>query len=177
VSQEPASASRKSLGKGKKVAVTVGVGGLVAASLVVLGSVFGGEDASGHGTSAAAVTPGASRGGPAARTPATAEGTPAAHASASAPGPAQKLADLDGIGRPAEQYQQVLDALAPRCAEDQARLTLVVSSTLGGLKKNGVDDEDAFSVLQHLEQSVPAGNPRVNCASAAASYATQLEGN
>ncbi|MFE2423647.1 hypothetical protein [Streptomyces hokutonensis] len=168
MSQEPGSGSRVSLSKEKKVAV--GVGGLIAASLVVLGVVYGGGGASGHSTSAAGSAPGVSPGGPAARTPAT-------HASASASGPAQKLADLDGTGRPAAQYQQVLDALAPRCTQDRPRLAVVAGSTLEGLKKNGVDDEDAFGVLQHLEQSVPAGNPRVNCASAAAAYATQREGS
>ncbi|MGW3102572.1 hypothetical protein [Streptomyces sp. NPDC001100] len=168
MSQEPGSGSRVSLSKGKKVAV--GVGGLVAASLVVLGVVYGGGGASGHSTSAAGSTPGVSRDGPAAQ-------TPAAHASASASGPAQKLADLDGTGRPAAQYQQVLDALAPRCKEDRPRLAVVVGSTLGGMKRHGVDDEDAFGVLQQLEQSVPAGSPRVDCASAAAAYATQREGS
>lgn len=74
-------------------------------------------------------------------------------------------------------YQQVLDALAPRCTENRPRLTAIVTSTLEDLKKNGVDDEDGFSVLQHLEQSVAAGNPRVNCASVAAAYATLREGN
>ncbi|MEV0487496.1 hypothetical protein AB0I69_43700 [Streptomyces sp. NPDC050508] len=67
--------------------------------------------------------------------------------------------------------------MAPRCTEDRPRLAAVVGSTLEGLKKNGVDDEDGFSVLQHLEQSVPAGNARVNCASAAATYSTQREGS
>lgn len=88
-----------------------------------------------------------------------------------------KEADLDGNGRPAGAYQQVLDALPPRCTEDRPRLTAVVNATREDLKKNGVDDEDEFSVLQHLEQSVPAGNPRVNCASVAAAYATQRERN
>jgi hypothetical protein len=87
------------------------------------------------------------------------------------------LADLDGLGRPASEYQQVLDALAPRCTESRPRLAAVVHATLQDLHKNGVNDEDQFSVLQHLEQSVPAGNPRVNCTSVAAAYATLREGN
>ncbi|POX48830.1 hypothetical protein C3488_19155 [Streptomyces sp. Ru72] len=67
--------------------------------------------------------------------------------------------------------------MAPRCTEDRPHLTAVVNATLKDLKNNGVDDEDEFSVLQHLEQSVPAGNPRVNCASVATAYATLREGN
>lgn len=167
------------MNKGKKIAV--GVGGLIAAPVLVAGVVLGVENAAAHDTSAAASTPGMSGtsstpnspGSPG--SPGVRHSSPAAKPSASTPGPAQKLADLDGIGRPADQYQQVLDALAPRCTEDRPRLTTVVSSTLGHLKKNGVDDEDAFSLLQHLEQFVPAGNPRVNCASAAATYATHRE--
>ncbi|MFI6626251.1 hypothetical protein [Streptomyces sp. NPDC050528] len=154
---------------------------LVAASALVAGVLLGVKDSAAHDTSAAATTSGTSgvrsHSSPAAKPSATTNGALASPtpASASASGPAAKLARLDGIGRPAEQYQQVLDALAPRCTEDRPHLAVVVSSTLADLKKNGVDDEDAFSLLQHLEQFVPAGNPRVNCASAAGTYATQRE--
>ncbi|MFG2782339.1 hypothetical protein ACGFY7_31400 [Streptomyces prunicolor] len=171
------------MNKGKKIAV--GVGGLIAAPVLVAGVILGVENAAAHDTSTAASTPGMSGtsgtpnspGSPG--LPGVGHSSPAAKPSASATtsGPAQKLSDLDGIGRPAVEYQQVLDALAPRCTEDRPRLATVVGSTLEHLKKNGVDDEDAFSLLQHLEQFVPAGNPRVNCASAAATYATQREGS
>jgi hypothetical protein len=163
------------MSKGKKIAVGVGV--LIAAPALVAGVVFGVKNATAHDTSAAAATPGGSGTSGTSGTLGVSHSSPAAKPSASTPGPAQKLADLDGTGRPSEQYQQVLDALAPRCTEDRPRLAAVVSSTLEDLKKNGVDDEDGFSVLQHLEQSVPAGNTRVNCASAAATYATQREGS
>lgn len=171
------------MSRGKKIAVGVGV--LVAASALVAGVVLGVKNSAAHDTSAAAATsgtPGASgtsgtsgvsHSSPAAEPSTTTNGALATPASAS--GPAAKLARLDGIGRPADQYQQILDALAPRCREDRPHLAVVVSSTLADMKKNGVDDEDAFSLLQHLEQFVPAGNPRVNCASAAATYATQRE--
>ncbi|MGW0833399.1 hypothetical protein [Streptomyces prunicolor] len=172
------------MNKGKKIAVGVGV--LIAVPALVAGVVLGVENAAAHDTSTAASTRGKSGTSSTSSTPNSPNSPnspevghsgPAAKPSASTAGPAQKLADLDGIGRPADQYQQVLDALAPRCTEDKPRLTAVVSSTLEHLKKNGVDDEDAFSLLQHLEQLVPAGNPRVNCASAAATYATQREGS
>ncbi|MFI6547517.1 hypothetical protein ACIBO9_30180 [Streptomyces prunicolor] len=169
------------MNKGKKIAVGVAV--LIAVPALVAGVVLGVENAAAHDTSTAASTPGMSGTSNSPNSPnspgssGVGHSSPAAKPSASAAGPAQKLADLDGIGRPADQYQQVLDALAPRCTEDKPRLTVVVSSTLAHLKKNGVDDEDAFSLLQHLEQFVPAGNPRVNCASAATTYATQREGS
>lgn len=86
------------------------------------------------------------------------------------PGPARKLVDADGDGRPAEHYEQVLGALAPRCKEDVAELVTVVDSTLKDLKKKGVDGENEFSVLQHLEHWVPAGRPRTTCASSAEDY-------
>ena len=179
------------VGRGKKIAVGVGV--LVTASALAAGVVLGVKDHAAHDSSAAAATsgtPGASgtsgttsksglsgvsHSSPAAEPSATTNGALASPTPTAASGPAAKLARLDGIGRPADQYQQILDALAPRCTEDRPHLAVVVSSTLADLKKNGVDDEDAFSLLQHLEQFVPAGNPRVNCASAAGTYATQRE--
>ncbi|MER5922782.1 hypothetical protein [Streptomyces mirabilis] len=171
--QQPVPAPKKPLSRGKKIAIGIGV--LIAAPSLVAGVISGVKGAATHDTSAAAATPGASHSGPAATPSAKKKRALATHPST--PGPAQKLADLDGIGRPASMYQQVLDALAPRCTENRPRLTAIVTSTLEDLKKNGVDDEDGFSVLQHLEQSVPAGNPRVNCASVAAAYATLREGN
>ncbi|MET9123459.1 hypothetical protein [Streptomyces sp. NPDC004528] len=143
----------------------LGVGLLIVAPLLVVGCASGADDAGGHRTSAAAATPGTSRSTPVA-TPST----------GNAAGSAQKLADLDGLGRPAAMYQQVLDALAPRCKEDRPRLAAVIASTLDDLKKNGVDDEDGFGILQHMEQAVPAGKPRVTCTSAAAAYATERKG-
>jgi hypothetical protein len=169
VSQQPVPAPKKPLSRRKKIAIGVGV--LFAAPPFIAGMVSGVKDAATHDTSAAAATPAASHSSPAAKT----KRALATHAST--PGPAQKLADLDGTGRPASEYQQVLDALAPRCTENRPHLTAVVNATLEDLQKNGVNDEDEFSVLQHLEQSVPAGNPRVNCASVAAAYATLREGN
>jgi hypothetical protein len=70
--------------------------------------------------------------------------------------PAQKPASLDGERRPVDQCQQILDASAPRCKEARPRLVGVVNATLMDLQRHGVDDEDGFSVLRHLEQSVPA---------------------
>ncbi|MEV7148425.1 hypothetical protein AB0O05_18210 [Streptomyces sp. NPDC093084] len=160
--QQGGPASAMALSRGKKIAV--GVGGVVVVSAVVAGVGYVIKGGAAQDASAPVV----SRSAPAVT--ASPEQTQAAS------GPARKLAGLDGSGRPADQYQQVLDALAPRCTEDRPRLVAVIDTTLENLRKNGVDDEDAFGVLQHLEQSVPAGNPRVACASAAADYATAREG-
>lgn len=141
----------------------VGVVALIVAMVAVGCTATGGKGGAAHGTSAAVVTSSAGR--PGSQT-GKAKGVP---------GPAQKLAALDGSGRPAEQYQQVLDALAPRCKEDRSGLADVVNGALRNLRRHGVDDADAFGVLQQLERSVPAGNPRVTCASVASAYVKTRE--
>ncbi|MEV0205976.1 hypothetical protein AB0H97_12325 [Streptomyces sp. NPDC050788] len=135
----------------------------------MVATACGSKDDGGQDASTAAARPAASR--------SSAAATSAAHASAP-PGPAQRLADLDGGLRPAEQYDQVLSALAPRCKEDRAQLVNVVDTTLKSLKKKaGADEEeDEFGVLQKLESVVPAGKPKADCASQAAAYAAG-EGN
>lgn len=156
-----------SLGSTKKVAVGVGVlaVGVAVAGGVVLGV---GRGTSSPGTSVAAATPSLSP---------SASVAQAGKPSASPTGPAERLAALDGNVRPVDQYQQVLDALAPRCTEDRARLTSVIDSTVRDLKAHGVDDEDEFGVLRQLESDVAAGAPRVACASRAAAYAGRREGS
>jgi hypothetical protein len=166
VNQQLIPAPKRPLSRRKKT--TVAVGTLLAAPLLMAVTACGSKNADTHDTSAAAANPAASHTSPAA--------TPAAQTSPP-PGPAQKLADLDGNLRPVDQYRQILSALAPRCTEDLSHLTTVVDTTLKALKKKGVADEDEFSVLQKLEAWVPAGKPRVNCASEAAAYVAQREGN
>ncbi|MDQ0910191.1 hypothetical protein QFZ22_006176 [Streptomyces canus] len=173
MSQQPVPVPKKPLSRGKKIAIGVGV--LIAAPPFIAGMVSGVKDSATQDTSAAATTPAASHSSPMGKPSTKTKRTLATHVSTT--GPAQKLADLDGNGRPASEYQQVLDALAPRCTEDRPRLTAVVNATLEDLKENSVNDEDEFSVLQHLEQSVPAGDPRINCTSVAEDYATLREGN
>ncbi|MFJ9902184.1 hypothetical protein ACIRVK_04625 [Streptomyces sp. NPDC101152] len=146
----------------KRKKVAGGVGALVAVMVVVGCTTSGGGGDVAHRTSVV-VTPVA--GGESKR--------PLAVATA-APGPAQKLAAIDGGGRPAEEYQQVLDALA-RCMEGRSRLVDVVDATLRDLRRHGVGDVDAFGVLQRLEQAVPAGKGRVECVSAASAYAKVRE--
>jgi hypothetical protein len=140
----------------------VAMGALITAPLLLMATACDskGTDATDAHPSAAPVT----RASP----PATPTSTP--------PGPARKLAALDGGLRPADQYQQVLDALAPRCSEDGPHLTTVVDTTRKALRKKGID-EDEFSVLQNLEVWVPAGRPRTNCMSQAAAYAARQEQN
>ena len=134
----------------KRNKVAGGAGVLVAVMVVVGCTTSGGGGDVAHRTSAAVVTPAA--GGK--------TKLPLAVATA-APGPAQKLAGLDGSGRPAEEYQQVLDALAPRCTEGRSRLVDVVDATLRDLRRHGAGDVDAFGVLQQLDQAVPAAYAKV----------------
>lgn len=142
------------------------VGALIVAPVLMAGTACGSKNAAAHNTSTAAAKPAAGRTGPAA-TPATRTSSP--------PGPAQRLADLDGDLRPADQYQQVLAALAPRCKEDLPHLATVVDTTLKAVKQKGGADEDEFGVLQKLEARVPAGKPRTTCASLAAAYVAQRD--
>ncbi|MFJ6084069.1 hypothetical protein ACIQI8_21960 [Streptomyces sp. NPDC092369] len=153
-----APARRRPPGRGKWAAVAVGT--LIAAPLLLTSTACGAKDSDPHAGSTAAATP---------------SHTPATHMSAP-PGPAQRLADLDGDYRAADQYQQVLSALAPRCKEDPSHLATVVDTTQKALKhKGGTDDE--FGVLQKLEAWVPAGRPRADCASEATAYAAQANGS
>lgn len=85
------------------------------------------------------------------------------------PGPAQKLADLDGNVRPADQYQKALDAWAARCTERPEQLAGYAYATVEDLRKNGVTDETEYSALVHLKDSIPAGT-KMRCDDVAASY-------
>lgn len=98
----------------------------------------------------------------------------AAPSSASTPGPAQKLADLDGDKHPADDYQHALDALAPKCTQDEEHLAALANGTFEDLRKNNVTDESELSVLQHLSASVPKG-AKTDCQSVAAAYAVLRE--
>lgn len=69
----------------------------------------------------------------------------------------------------------MLAALAPRCKESAEELVTVVDVTLKSLREKGVDGETEFSVLQHLEHWVPAGQPRIACASSAKDYAASRD--
>ncbi|MFF4502352.1 hypothetical protein [Streptomyces sp. NPDC001401] len=164
VNQQLVPAPKRPLSRTRKTAVAMGA--LIAAPLLMASTACGSNNADTHDGSTAAAKPAAGHTSPAA--------TPATHPSPSA-GPAQKLADLDGNLRPADQYQQVLSALAPRCKEDLPHLATVVDTTLKAVKKKGGSDEDEFSVLQKLEAWVPAGKPRANCASEATAYVAQRE--
>ncbi|MDF3301611.1 hypothetical protein [Streptomyces tropicalis] len=166
VEERNVSAGRGVPGRGKKAAVGGGV--LAVVSLLAVGVVLGTQGAGAHHASARG-------GGPAAGS--TAAATPTGAPQASAAGPAQRLADLDGGGRPVAAYQQVLDALAPRCTQDLPHLAAVVDSTLRSLRKHGVDDEDRFGVLQQWEHAVPAGKPRADCAPEVHAWAARRAGS
>lgn len=160
------------MSKRKKIAIGVAV--LIAAPPFIAGMVAGVKDASRHDGTAAAATPAVSSSRPDA--PPSAKPKPSPATRAATPGPAKMLADLDAGRYPVGDYQHALDALAPKCKQDEQHIAGIANSTLEDLQKNGVTDETELSVLQHLDQSIPKGAPRMDCAGIAASYATLREG-
>ena len=172
--QQPAPAPKKQLSKGKKIAIGAAV--LIAAPPFIAGMVSGIKDA-GQDSTTAAAAPAASSSKPASKAPeapAKASRKPTPHPSTS--GPAKMLADLDGGRYPVSDYQHALNALAPKCKQDEQHIAGIANGTLEDLQKNGVTDETELSVLQHLDGSIPKGAPRMDCIGVAASYATLREG-
>lgn len=113
-------------------------------------------------------------------TPAAASSTsaPAAidvPASSSPPGPAQMLADLDGDTQPAGAYQAALDALAPKCTQDEEHIAGLGNAGYQDLVKNGVRDETRLTVLQHLDASIPDSLGKTDCTGMLAGYLTLRE--
>lgn len=172
MSQQPAPAQKRPLSRGKKIAIGVVV--LIAAPPFIAGMVSGVKDAGQHDSTAASATPVASSSRPETKPSAKPKPNPATRAAT--PGPAKMLADLDAGRYPISDYQHALDALAPKCKQDEQHIAGIANSTLEDLQKNGVTDETELSVLQHLDQSIPKGAPRMDCVGIAASYATLREG-
>lgn len=104
----------------------------------------------------------------AAQSAATTQG--AAPATSPAASPAQTLADEDGDVSPVGDYQAALDALGPKCTQDEARIASLGDAGYSDLTKNGVTDETRLSVLQHLDASIPAGLGRTDCAGMLSAY-------
>jgi hypothetical protein len=158
----------------KRKKIVIGVVVLIAAPPFIAGVVSGVKDSGRHDSTAAAATPAASSIRPEAKPSAKPKPSTATHAAT--PGPAKMLADLDTGRYPVGDYQHALDALAPKCKQDEQHIAGIANGTLEDLQKNGVTDETELSVLQHLDQSIPKGAPRMDCVSIAASYATLREG-
>lgn len=169
---QPVPTPKRPLSRGKKIAIGVAVA--CAAPPLIAGMISGAKDATHPSGTPAVAAPAASHSSPA---PEPAKPSPKPHRKASTPGPAQMLADLDGNSQPVSAYQRALDALAPKCTQDRQRIAGIGNATLQDLQKNGVTDESELSVLQHLNDSLPAGSPRTDCVSIAAAYATLREGS
>lgn len=92
------------------------------------------------------------------------------------PSPAQMLADLDGDNRAPSSYQTVLNDLTPKCKQTPKQVAALTYAMVEDLQKNGVNDETEYSGLVHLNQSIPAGAPRMDCQDIAAAYVTEREG-
>jgi hypothetical protein len=88
---------------------------------------------------------------------------------------AQHLADLDGDTRPTTDYQAALRHLAAKCTQSLDKVAGIVYATQDDLQQRGVNDETEYSLIQHLDQSIPAGTGRTDCISIAAAYATLRE--
>lgn len=102
--------------------------------------------------------------------------TQAAAPASSTPSPAQRLADLDGDKSPVADYQTALDALAPKCTQDQATIAGLGDAGYNDLVKNGVTDETRLSVLQHLNDSIPASLGKTDCTGMLSAYLVLREG-
>jgi hypothetical protein len=141
--------------KKKNTALGCGCLGLVAIAVIVFMVVAvntGNKALSGSGTST------------------TAAATAAAPAASTAVSPAQELADLDGDTHPVADYQAALDALAPKCTQGETYIAGLGDAGYKDLVKNGVTDETRLSVLQHLDQSIPASLGKTDCTSMLSGY-------
>lgn len=99
-------------------------------------------------------------------TAAAAQG-PATSAAASR---AQMLADLDGDKQPVGAYQAALDALGPKCTQDEVHIAGLGDAGYQDLVKNGVTDETRLTVLQHMDDSIPASLGKTDCAGILSAY-------
>lgn len=84
--------------------------------------------------------------------------------------PAQMLADLDGDTQPVADYQAALDALGPKCTQDEAHVAGLGNAGYEDLAKNGVNDETRLSVLKHLSDSIPSSLGRTDCVGILSGY-------
>jgi hypothetical protein len=94
----------------------------------------------------------------------------AAPATSPAVSPAQMLDDLDGDKTPVADYQAALDALAPKCTQDEVHIAGLGDAGYQDLVKNGINDETRLTVLQHLDQSIPASIGKTDCAGMLSGY-------
>jgi hypothetical protein len=101
---------------------------------------------------------------------ATDAATVAAPVAGTAVSPAQMLDDLDGDKNPVADYQAALDALAPKCTQDAVHIAGLGDAGYQDLVKNGITDETRLTVLQHLDQSIPASIGKTDCAGMLSGY-------
>lgn len=97
-------------------------------------------------------------------------------ATSAAASAAQRLADLDGDVSPVSDYQAALDALAPKCTQDEPFIAGLGDSGYSDLVKNGVTDETRLSVLQHLNDSIPSSLGKTDCTGMLSAYLVLREG-
>jgi len=134
------------------LALVLAFGGCTAYFVVDGMSKYGPGSSSGSGDSGGDATPAAA---------------PAASPTVS---PAQMLDDLDGDKQPVADYQAALDALAPKCTQDETHIAGLGDAGYNDLVKNGINDETRLTVLQHLDQSIPASLGKTDCTSMLSAY-------
>ena len=89
--------------------------------------------------------------------------------SQSAETPAERLAALDGGD--VSTFQQNLDSLKRKCLDSEEKIASFVYGTQKTMEKNGVN-ESLASVIEHVDQSIPANAPKQRCIGVFAAYAT-----
>ena len=87
----------------------------------------------------------------------------------SAQTPAEKLASLDGGD--VATFQQHMNSLKGKCLDSEERIASLVYGTQKTLEKDRVN-ESLASVIEHVDQSIPANFPKKRCVGVFAAYAT-----
>lgn len=88
----------------------------------------------------------------------------------------QKFDATNGHGGQAvAAYRAELDTLVGKCTNPTKDVTRFVENTYNLEVQNGITDETAFTLLQHLDQSVPDGT-KMGCQGVLGAYLTLREG-
>jgi hypothetical protein len=81
--------------------------------------------------------------------------------------------DVADFGNASAQaaYDKAFTTLSGRCKEKGVGLANEVGEVLKLLKESGVHDETRLTVMQHMTQSIPAGQ-KMSCADIGGAYVT-----
>jgi hypothetical protein len=97
-----------------------------------------------------------------------------------APSPAEVLRAYDSAQghtvAALADYQAAIGKATAKCTNDPAKIPAMIEATDGILTKDGITDETALTLLNHLDQSIPDGTAPMDCVGVLAAYATLREG-